>query len=151
MDQPPTVPGQDLYLRQRDEEHLRLLVIFHYIYAGLVALGASIPIIHLVIGIFMVIHGFTPDAGEIPFNPGWLFIGMASAFIVIGWTFAVLMYYAGRSLSQRRNRTFVFVMACLACLQIPMGTVLGIFTILVLQRPSVLPLFAPGGTPYSKV
>ena len=38
---------------------------------------------------------------------------------------------------QRRNRSFCFVVACLSCFNVPLGTILGIFTILVLNRPSV--------------
>lgn len=37
--------------------------------------------------------------------------------------------------------TFVFVMACVQCANVPFGTALGVFTILVLQRPSVKALF----------
>jgi hypothetical protein len=33
-------------------------------------------------------------------------------------------------------------MACVACLSVPLGTVLGVFTIIVLMRPSVKALFA---------
>jgi len=35
----------------QDEEHPRLLAIFHYVCAGMVALFACFPIIHLVLGI----------------------------------------------------------------------------------------------------
>ena len=42
----------------RDEEHLRLLSIFHYIYGGLVALFACVPILYMLIGVF-VLHGGT--------------------------------------------------------------------------------------------
>jgi len=35
----------------RDEEHLKLLSIFHYVVGGIAAFFAFFPIIHLVIGI----------------------------------------------------------------------------------------------------
>ena len=38
----------------QDQEHLRLLSIFYYVCAGLTALFACIPIIHLVLGLMMV-------------------------------------------------------------------------------------------------
>jgi len=37
---------------------------------------------------------------------------------------------------------FCFVVACIECLFMPFGTVLGAFTIIVLMRPSVKNLFA---------
>jgi hypothetical protein len=43
----------------------------------------------------------------------------------------------GPHLGRRRGHAFCFVVACLACLFMPFGTVLGAFTIIVLSRPSV--------------
>jgi hypothetical protein len=39
---------------KQDEEHLRLLSIFHYVVAGLAALFALFPIFHLILGLFMI-------------------------------------------------------------------------------------------------
>ena len=38
----------------QDEKHLKLLSIFHYVVGGLVAMLACIPILHLIMGIFML-------------------------------------------------------------------------------------------------
>ena len=54
----------------------------------------------------------------------------------------------GRWLAARRNWTFCFVVACLSCMNVPLGTILGVFTILVLQRPGMKGVFGlplPGG------
>jgi hypothetical protein len=48
----------------------------------------------------------------------------------------------GRSLALRKRYSFVFVMACVECLFIPFGTVLGVFTIIVLSRESVRALLS---------
>ena len=128
----------------QDEEHLRLLRIFHFVCAGLAALFACFPIIHLVIGLVMVFspesfgHGNTQQP---PAFLGWFFVAFASVFILAGWSFAILLAVAGRNLGRRQHYTFCFVMACVACLFMPFGTVLGIFTILVLMRPNVKTLF----------
>jgi hypothetical protein len=45
----------------QDAEHLRLLSAFHYVVAGMQALFASFPIIHLAIGLGMV---FFPEKME---------------------------------------------------------------------------------------
>jgi hypothetical protein len=44
-------------------------------------------------------------------------------------------------LSERRNPTFIMVIAAIQCLNMPLGTALGVFTIVVLQRASVKRLF----------
>jgi hypothetical protein len=129
----------------RDEEHLRLLSIFHYVVSGLAALFALFPIIHLVIGLVMV---FAPDkfAGHGQQPPpaliGWIFVIFAVAFITIGWTFAVFVLTAGRFLARRKHYTFCIVMAGIECMFMPFGTVLGAFTIVVLLREPVKQLFA---------
>lgn len=124
----------------RDAEHLDLLAIFHYVVAGLTALGSLVPLIHLTIGIGMVsgrMAGDEPMTREI----GLFFIFIASVLIVMGLTFAVFVVFAGRALQRRRNYMFCLVIAGLLCVVMPFGTVLGVFTIIVLMRDSVRQLF----------
>jgi hypothetical protein len=40
-------------------------------------------------------------------------------------------------IKKRKNRTFSFVVAAMNCLQFPFGTALGVFTFIVLARPTV--------------
>lgn len=136
-------------LINQDEEHLRLLTIFHYVCAGLAALFACLPIIHLVVGLVMLFapHVFGPSKAQPPQFLGLFFVGFATAFIVLGWTFAALLAWAGRCLGRRTHYTFCFVMACVACLFQPFGVVLGVFTIIVLLRPSVKALFGQSRNP----
>ena len=140
----------DPHLINRDEEHLRLLAIFHFVCAGFAALVACIPIIHLVLGLVLLLLApqiFGPGKAQPPAFLGLIFVLFASVFILIGWTFAVLLAWAGRCLARRKHHTYCFVMACVACLFQPFGAVLGVFTIIVLLRPSVKLLFglpAPG-------
>ena len=72
---------------------------------------------------------------------GLIFVVMGGIFILLGWTFAACVAYAGRCLSQRKNYTYCMVMAGIACLFVPFGTILGIFSIMVLIRPPVKALF----------
>ena len=53
----------------------------------------------------------------------------------------VCLALAGRYLLQRTHYTFCLVVAAIACLLMPFGTALGIFTIIVLMRPSVREMF----------
>jgi len=50
---------------------------------------------------------------------------------------------AGRFTARQKHDTFCFVMACVECLFMPLGTVLGVFTILVLNRQGVKELVNP--------
>ncbi len=67
-------------------------------------------------------------------------IVIAIALVTVG--VGICMVYSGVALRKRKNRALVLVMAALNCLAIPYGTVLGIFTFLVLQRPTAQEMFA---------
>jgi hypothetical protein len=127
----------------QDEEHLRLLSIFHYVCAGLAAFFACIPIIHLILGLVLTFspESFGPGKDAPPRLFGLFFAAFAAVMILLGWAFAACLAYAGRCLGQRKNYTFCLVMAGVACVFMPFGTVLGVFSIIVLARPSVKTLF----------
>ncbi len=135
-----TAPNQQQIL---DNEHLRLLSIFHYIKGGLT-------------GLFFLHsdHPRGPWPGHDYRSPGvwtwrgsascipwWLFVILGICIILLGWTFAALTLIAGRCIARRKHRTFCLVWACVQCISVPFGTVLGVFTILVLSRASVTALF----------
>lgn len=125
----------------QDDEHLRLLSIFHYVVAAMTGLFASFPLIHIVLGLLML---FNPDrlGGETPpAFVGWLFVGMGAALVTLGWTLAGCMIAVGRSLARRRWYTFCLVVAAVECLVMPFGTILGVFTLIVLMRESVKEAF----------
>jgi len=130
---------------RQDNEHLRLLAIFHYVVAALMAAWGSFPIIHMVIGAAMVLHKLPADKpGNAPPDEfiGWMFLLMGGAFVVVGWGMAIATAIAGRSLTQRRHYMYCMIVAGLmTALCMPFGTVLGVFTIIVLIRPSVKQTF----------
>lgn len=130
------------YLYQRDLNHLNLLAIFHYVLGGLVLLFACIPIIHVVLGVIMI-SGKLPSGSGQPPPPelGWLFVAFGSLFIVIGWTLGILVIYSGKCIRNRRHWMFSIVIAALLCLNMPLGTILGVFTLVVLLKESVKGLY----------
>jgi hypothetical protein len=129
-----------------DFEHLRLLSIFHYVLGGVAALFALFPIFHLAIGIGMVAGRF-PDPTEQRDMQlfGWLFVAMAAMWMLAALTYAVCLILAGRFLAGQAHYAFCFIVAALSCAFMPFGTVLGVFTIVVLVRPSVKQLFESSG------
>jgi len=135
----------------QEREHLRLLAIFHYVGAGLAALFSFFPLLYTTIGaifIFAARHG-TPKPGEElpPEFLGWIFVGVGSFLFLLGVAMAICILIAGRCLSRNKHYTFALVMACIECLFIPFGTILGIFTIIALLREPVKELFAATQTP----
>jgi hypothetical protein len=125
-----------------DEEHLRLLSIFHYVVAGLSALFSLIPVMHILMGVGMLTGGFDGPATTREARIfGWFFIAMGSAIFLGGLTFSACLAFAGRSLARREHYMFCLVMAAVACAIFPFGTILGVFTIIVLQKPPVRQLF----------
>jgi len=124
----------------QDIEHLHLLSIFHYVVGGLAGLFALIPVMHLVFGLAMA-SGALDSTDDVARAIGCFFVVFASLGILLGLGFAACLILAGRSLARRERYTFCLVMAALACMFVPFGTVLGIFTILVLMRDSVKELF----------
>ena len=130
----------------QDREHLQLLAIFHYVVAGLAAL-------------FSFFRYFTQRSAPSSYSPrgtaqrnlgedlppeflGWIFAVLGSVLFLIGIAMAICILIASRSLALRKRYSFALVMACIECLFIPFGTILGVFTIVVLSRKSVRGLFS---------
>lgn len=68
--------------------------------------------------------------------PVWIFrifAGVMFVVVLIGWAISGLTIYAGRCIRQRRNRLLILVMAGVNVMNIPLGTLLGICTFIVLQ------------------
>jgi len=73
---------------------------------------------------------------------GWIFIPLGALFFLAGLAMAICILLAGRSLSGRKRSWFAFVVSCTECLFFPFGTILGVFTSIVLSRDSVKALFS---------
>src|SRR3989442_1116145 len=126
----------------KDEEQLRLLSIFHYVVAGLAGLFSLFPLMYVGMGALMLygkLDAAHPDPAARPI--GWILIAIGTSLFLMGLIFVVCVVFSGRYLSRHRHYTYCLVMAALACTFMPFGTVLGVFTIIVLQRESVRQLF----------
>ncbi|HEU4408498.1 MAG TPA: hypothetical protein VFS43_24765 [Polyangiaceae bacterium] len=129
---------------EADESTLNTLSVLYYVYSGFVALSA------LVAGAFAVLPvllfaGAAPGSRGGP--PPWLFGGVfavvfgAVALILVGK--AVLMVIAGQALARRRNHVLCVAGACVALMNMPLGTALGAFALVVLMKPEVKARFGP--------
>ncbi len=126
----------------QDDEHLRLLSIFHYVLGGLSAVFSCFALFYVGLGLVFLFVPATGKSGEAPpAFVGWFVIAIGAVLLLAGWAFAAGLLYAGRCLAHRVHHTYCLVMAALACMVMPLGTVLGVFTLIVLLRPSVRALF----------
>lgn len=129
-----------------DRDTLHLLSIFHFVLAGLIALVACIPLIHLAGGLFMLFGGVAEQEPGLSVAGGF-FTLFAGGIILVGWVIAFLVFRAGRSLDRQENYQQCLIAGAILCLFMPLGTILGVFTLVTLSREEVKRLFeaAPPG------
>jgi hypothetical protein len=145
-EQSPQVLGYDAaaYWYARDAGHLKTLSICHYIWGALTAVLSCMFLVHVGIGIAVVngrMSSGAPPANQPPAWFGWIFIVMGSFALLLGWAIAAGAIYSGYCMRTRRHWFFSNIIAGIACLWVPLGTVLGVFTIVILQRESVKALY----------
>lgn len=128
----------------QDTEHLKILSICHYVLAGLCLFPLLYGLFYVVMGVFFgAMIASTPQSkdGPPPALFGGIFVVIGLFISVIALAVGILLVKAGRNLAKQQSYTFCLVIACIACLFMPFGTILGIFTIIVLMRDSVKALF----------
>lgn len=143
-----------------DAEHLSALSIGHFILAGVALLGGVPMLVYGVAGARLV-DEFGSDLsmamGDIPGQPGagpfggnpdailqdltTLLTTMIAAVVLFALVSAIHLVVVGVKIRQRRWWTFCYLTGWGECLMFPFGTILGIFTIIVLSRSSVKRLF----------
>src|SRR5436305_12527194 len=121
----------------QDKEHLQLLAIFHYVAAGLAAMLSFFPLLYSVVGGFLLYAAHHPGSGNQEPPPavlGWVFIVLGALFFLAVATMAICILIAGRSLALCERYSLALVMACIDCLLLLSGTVLGVCSIVVRSR-----------------
>ncbi len=149
--QPPQMPPGQTPIQ--DLEHLKLLSIFHYVVAAMTALFSCFWLIYVVFGFVFLLMPTTGPPGQGPPPAEAKIIGLViiiifGAIVLFGWAAAVCVFLAGRFLAAQTHYIFCMIVAGVECLFMPFGTVLGIFTIIVLVRPTVKTLFDAGRNPF---
>jgi hypothetical protein len=144
---PPPVHFQQSSLPQQnsdsDRTHLMLLSIFYYVMAGLNAIGIILGCFYLFLGSMMPMEQFhkSPNYPPPEFFK-YFFAGLGGCIALMSLALTILDIHAGYSIQKRKNRTMILISAGINCLSVPLGTGLGVFTFIVLNRLSVRVLFA---------
>ncbi|MGD0523636.1 MAG: hypothetical protein ABSE49_00760 [Polyangiaceae bacterium] len=127
-----------------DESQLNTLSICHYIYAGLLGVFGIFGIIYVIFGVLLAtasLGGGGSPGGPPPAAVGGIVAAIGGFITLLLWAKAACVAYSGMNLKKRQKRTFSFVIACICCMNIPLGTALGIFTLVVLSRQSVRAIY----------
>ncbi len=115
--------------------------------AGLAAVVGFVPSLHLALGVWMLTSADLAKGKDAPPAAlfGGFFVLVAAAWMLMAWSLAAGLLVAGRSLARRTRRTFCLVMAAVVAMMcVPLGTLLGMLTIIVLTRPPVRNAFEAG-------
>lgn len=146
---PPPIPlPRDQ--RSVDAGQLDLLGIFHFVLAGLSVIGLGFLFLH-----WLMMHTFMENPAiwenaKAPAPPKeffamfkWFYLFMGFSILAIG----IGNLVAGLCIRRRRCRILTMIIAGLDCMMIPFGTVLGVFTIIVLARDSVREVYEATAAP----
>lgn len=78
---------------------------------------------------------------DMPFNVGSIFLILGIIGVVICLTFGILTLMASKYLKEVKHYNFIFVIAILNCLTGILGILLGVFTLIELNKPEIKKLF----------
>lgn len=140
---PPALPIPDL--AHKDQEHLRLLAVFHFVLAGLGLLFVPFLFLHYsIMSRVFTSEELWKSQPNAPLPPREIFDMMVWIYWVAG-VFLLLALAAnaisGICIARRKGRMLSLVVAGFNCVQFPFGTALGVFTFIVLMRESVMALY----------
>ena len=132
---PPPVPNEDA-------EHLRKLSVAHYIYAALQGFFVLFGLTFFGLALAMIAQPEWFQGSEPPpVLTSAVFMGIGLAISVASIGFAFCTFKAGKALLARQHYSYCMGLAAFNCLWMPLGTILGIFTLIVLSRPTVKAMF----------
>ena len=132
-----------------DADDLNLLSFFHFVGAGLAFLAIPFFIVRFVLSHAALSNPSFLQNQKQPQAPE-----LSQALHLITWLYVatgvwlvaavILNILSGFFLRRRKHRMFSLVVAGMNCLHFPLGTVLGVFTFVVLDRESVKELYEAG-------
>ena len=78
---------------------------------------------------------------DLPFNFGYIFVIFGAIGLILCIAFGILTLLASKYLKEIKNYQFIFVVAIINCLTGILGILLGVFTLIELNKPEVKQLF----------
>lgn len=144
VEAPPVQRQPDLFQQRQalvDADQLRLLGILAPVYGGFSLFMMLISSAGMVFMMQMLAdpHYAGPN-GPPAFFRGYM-VAYIAFFLTLYAVTAGLAFFAGKCIRERRNWKWAVAAACVACINMPLGTALGVFMLVVLYRPSVRAVF----------
>lgn len=127
-----------------ENENLRLLAVFHYVLGGIAALFALFPLLYVLLGVLMLADpmDFSGKGGSPPPEFAGIFMTALGGVLVLAvLSVSAGLIAAGRFIDRRRHHTFCMVVAGVSCIFFPLGTALGVFSLILLMKPEVRTMF----------
>jgi hypothetical protein len=85
-------------------------------------------------------HGGDPATPPVHGPPVVFFLALGCVFL-LGVAYGILEIVSGRLISRRKARVFTLIVAIPRLVLLPYGLILSIFTLIILERPSVKLLY----------
>ncbi|QDU09773.1 hypothetical protein [Gimesia aquarii] len=131
---------------EKIEKQLKTIAILYFVFAGFTFLMLLFLPLHYKMMSLVSTMEFPVREGE-P-DPAKMFAPMMDVMIymylvigILGIIFAGVTLFTGLFLFQKKNRLFCIIGAAISCLSFPLGTALGIWTLLILFDNKTKPLF----------
>jgi hypothetical protein len=121
------------------DRNLHALAICYRTLGGLIGLMFSLFLI--------MMFGSLQSVGSVAL----LGVAFLLLLLLVGAALTLVVFEVASSLQNRERRTFCLVIAWLVCALFPLGTVLGVFTILQLIQPEAERAFAEAGLPHARM
>lgn len=140
-DPPPVPSGHQASI---DAKQLKLLMVFHWVFTGLLTIGLMMVVLHYLLMGYIMDNPEMWEESQAGPPPEEFFAVFKYVYLAMG--LIVLMSGLSNALSARfiqarKHRTFSLIISGANCLMFPFGTVLGVFTFVVLLRDSVARIY----------
>lgn len=116
-------------------KHLKSIEIFHYVYGAMICFGGLFLLAIAALGGFLG-SDFVADRAQddAPRVVGAVLGVVGITLFVIVEIMGILNIYSGSRIGKRKDRTLSMVVAAINCLSVPLGLLLGIFTLIALSE-----------------
>jgi hypothetical protein len=130
-------------MKDTNRQYIDFLAACNYFAAALAFLFGCFPIFHVLFGVGIFLGALQESFNGAAF-PGLLGSLMALFFLFMGtlmvlsfWAYGYGMMKSAQYLKRRERYVFCMVMAAVSCILFPIGTALGVFTIILLLQEDV--------------
>ncbi|AUC77956.1 hypothetical protein CW736_00375 [Nonlabens sp. MB-3u-79] len=137
---------QQPYYQYMPTDNLSTFATLHLVKGILTILFSLFFLLYMFVGTALT-FGSMNHGQDMPFHPGNIFIIIGAVGFIITVSIGILTLLAGKYIKERRNYNFIFAIAIINCITGILGVLLGVFTILDLNKPHVKAQFEPGYDP----